>query len=207
MDEEKYLMVSLKEEKTKMIAEVINNKTCKKILNLLAESYKKELSQEDISKELKLPLNTVGYNIKKLVESSLIKESRNFFWSRKGKKIKMYKLSNKFIIIAPRKKSSNILKGLIPTVLISGAAAFLIKLYYSGTNYVIQKTFDSGIGVGEKTIDAVSSGGELGIESVTKRAPEFVNALNAVPSNVWLFFFLGALFGLLVFLILNWKNL
>ncbi len=200
MEQEKFIMVSLKEEKTKKIADVINNKTCKKILDLLAEIGKKELSQEDIAKELELPLNTIGYNIKKLVEAGLINESKNFFWSRKGKKIKMYKLSNKFIVIAPKRKSSNVLKGLIPAVLISGIAAFLIKIYYSA-NYITQKSAE----VEERVIDAtLETGGEVA-STFTKSAPGLLGA--AASSDIWLFFLLGALFGLAVFLILNWRRL
>ncbi len=205
MDQEKFIMVSLKEDKTKNIADVINNKTCKKMLDLLAETGKKELSQEDISKELSLPLNTIGYNVKKLVEAGLITESKNFFWSRKGKKIKMYKLSNKFIIIAPRKKSTNVLKALIPTVIISGVAGFLIKICYKA-NYFVQKSAEAVGGIEERAVEtAVDFGEPIAVESVTKSAPGLVSIVGS--SDVWLFFLLGALFGLAVFLILNWRKL
>ena len=88
--EEKYIMVSLEDEKTKRIAEVLSNKTCKKILDYLIEN--KNSTQNDISKNLNIPLNTLDYNIKKLLESGLIKKGSNFFWSKNGKKIAVYSI-------------------------------------------------------------------------------------------------------------------
>ncbi len=88
-----------------IIAEVMANKTCKRILGLLAE---KEMSESDISQALSIPLNTVGYNIAKLLESGLIEKTKSFFWSIKGKKIPTYKLSNKKILISPKKMISSV---------------------------------------------------------------------------------------------------
>lgn len=81
------------------IAEAIANKTAKKILNILAEGEK---SASDIASELDAPLNTVTYNLSKLVEAGLVEKSKKFFWSSKGKKMEFYKLSNKRIIISPK---------------------------------------------------------------------------------------------------------
>ncbi len=69
---EKYLLFALDDEKSKKLGEVISNTTCKKIANFLAE---KESSENDISKELKIPINTVEYNLKKLIQ-----QIRNFIF-------------------------------------------------------------------------------------------------------------------------------
>ena len=69
----------------------------KKILSLIAE---KEATGSEIANELNLPLNTVGYNIDKLLKAGLIETSKNFFWSLKGKKMPTYKISNKKVIKA-----------------------------------------------------------------------------------------------------------
>lgn len=97
---EKYFNIDIDDPRAGAIAEVMSNKTAKKILSLIAE---KELSESDIASELKLPLNTVGYNIDKLLKSGLIEKSKTFFWSVKGKKIPTYKLSNKKILISPKR--------------------------------------------------------------------------------------------------------
>ena len=90
------LLISLDVEKSKPLAEVLASKTCKEIINILAQE---ELSEKDISEKLNSPINTIEYNLKKLLKAELIEKSQNFFWSVKGKKIPTYKLSNKSIII------------------------------------------------------------------------------------------------------------
>src|SRR3989344_3504192 len=83
------------------IAEVMASKTCKRILEILAE--KGEMSESEISQALGMPLNTVGYNMKKLLASGLIDKVKKFFWSIKGKRIPRYTLARKEIIISPRR--------------------------------------------------------------------------------------------------------
>ena len=100
MKEEKYLNVDLYDPRSAAIAEVMTNKTCKKILELVTE---KEMSESDIASSLNIPLNTVGYNIKKLLEAGLIEKSKVYFWSVKGKRIPTYRISNKKIIISPKR--------------------------------------------------------------------------------------------------------
>ncbi|MEK6934179.1 MAG: beta-propeller domain-containing protein [Nanoarchaeota archaeon] len=100
MKEEKYLNVDLNDPRSTAIAEVMTNKTCKKILELVTE---KEMSESDIASSLNIPLNTVGYNIKKLLEAGLIEKSKVYFWSVKGKRIPTYRISNKKIIISPKR--------------------------------------------------------------------------------------------------------
>ena len=101
----KYIAISLDDNKTKYFAEILGNKTCIKILNILSE---KELTETDLSEELKIPLNTIDYNIKKLIQAELIK-SNSHFWSVKGKKIPVYTVCNKSIIISPKKKITPLL--------------------------------------------------------------------------------------------------
>jgi len=100
---DKYLNIDLNDPRSAAIAEVMSNKTCKKIIELLAE---KEMSESDIASALGLPLNTVGYNIGKLLKVGLVDKSKTFFWSVKGKKIPTYRLSNKKILISPKRMLS-----------------------------------------------------------------------------------------------------
>jgi len=67
--DEKSILINLGDEKAKWISEVIGNKSCNKILDLLAE---KNLTVSDISHKLKMPINTVDYNVKKLVKAGLM---------------------------------------------------------------------------------------------------------------------------------------
>jgi predicted transcriptional regulator len=94
---EKYILLSMEDEKLKKVSEILSNKTCKKILDFMADE--KSVSETDISKKLEIPLNTVEYNLKKLVGVQLVEKTSEFFWSKKGKKITIYQISNKSIII------------------------------------------------------------------------------------------------------------
>ena len=64
MAKKSFLLVSLKENKAKKLAEVISNKTCRKMLDYLAE--KKHVTESEIAKELKIPISTVHYNLDNL---------------------------------------------------------------------------------------------------------------------------------------------
>src|SRR3989344_1086147 len=125
---DKFILMGLDDERSKDIAEVLGNKTCKKILDFLAET--KESSEKDISEGLKIPMNTAEYNLNKLIKSGLVEKTQNFLWSRKGKKIKIYKLARKHIIISPNKKFNiNNLKAILP-VLIAVFAIIALVLYF-----------------------------------------------------------------------------
>ena len=106
MVEKKFILIGMDDKRSKKIAEVLGNKTAKKILNYLAET--KEASQQDIATDLKIPINTVDYNIKKLNKAGLVDKSKNFFWSKKGKRIIMYKAAKKHIVISPKSLRPNL---------------------------------------------------------------------------------------------------
>jgi len=124
---EKYLSVNMNDEKITQIAEILSNKTCKRILDYLAE---KEASEGDISRDLKLAISTVEYNLKKLIDAGLVKASKNFFWSVKGKKIKTYGLANKKIIISTKRSFS----GMIASIFAGGAILGAVKLFMNYNN-------------------------------------------------------------------------
>ena len=132
MAEEKYILVSLEDEKAGKLANVLASKTSKRILDLLAE---KELSESEIAKELKMPLNTADYNIKNLLKTGLIEEKRHF-WSVKGKKIPVYKLANKYIVISPKK--SRKITGILPVVIISTIFSIFILWFNRAKDFAAE---------------------------------------------------------------------
>ncbi len=126
MAEESFLMVSLEEEKSKKLAQVLSNDTSRKILDLLSKNDM--MTETEIAKELEIPLSTAHYNLGLLVDTDLINDD-HYTYSKKGKKIRHFQLSNKYVVIAP-KKSSKIfdkLKDFLPVALVSGLAAAGIK--------------------------------------------------------------------------------
>ena len=171
MVNDKYFNVDIDDPRAGAIAEVMSNKTAKKILSLIAE---KELSESDIASELSLPLNTVGYNINKLLKAGLIEKSKTFFWSVKGKKIPTYKLSNKKIVISPKRLIS------APTVMIAsilGAILIIALLLTLGNNnnLIIGNNQSSGNGIDDK-LNQFSSYEEL--DSFLKNRTDSINNNN-----------------------------
>lgn len=185
---EKYLLFSLDDEQAKKLGEVISNSTCKKIAGFLAE---KEASESDIARELSLPLNTVEYNLKKLLGAGIIEKSKNFFWSSKGKKILTYKIANKLIVISPKKTSVySKLKSVVPVVLISAIFTAFVAWYFRARE-VIQENLP-------KAAETLAKAGVAeGAQTITE----------TVSSNVWIWFAIGSLMAIIVFFAWNWKKL
>ncbi len=125
--DKKFILMNLNDERSKKVAEVLKSETCKKILDYLAEN--KEKSEEDIANDLEMPINTVEYNLKKLLESGLIEKAKKFYWSKRGKKIILYKPANRHIVISPKRKPSmNELRTVLPVIIVAVALIALIIL-------------------------------------------------------------------------------
>ncbi len=175
---EKYITIDIEDPRAAKIAEVISNKTAKRILTAIAE---KEMSESEIARELGIPLNTTGYNVKKLADSGLIEKVNRFFWSSRGKRINTYRISDKKIVISPKM----ITKGIIPAVLGSSIVAFGIKVFVDNANkidYAAEKS-------------AASSTVASEMSRATANYPE-----------AWAWFLLGALITLLIILVWNWRK-
>jgi DNA-binding transcriptional ArsR family regulator len=199
MNEEKFILISMDDVRATKLSEVLGNKTCKKIIDYLANH--EEASVKDVADYLEIPINTAEYNIKKLLEADLIQKRKNFFWSKKGKKIVMYELSNKSIVIAP--KNSNIgskLNSLIPAFMIIGVGTFA-SYVFSGLGKVKEQVIVEGR-------DILYNAGPLMSEAGAKMSasvPE--DLIYSVPSPAWIWFLSGALLTLLIVSIVNWKKL
>ena len=124
--DKKYVLLSLEDKRLKNIAEVLGNKTSGKIIDALSDA--KEASEKDISEKMKIPINTVEYNLKKMIQAGILEESKSFFWSAKGRKIKMYNLSKKSIIISPKSsRISSEIKQILPIALISASSGIVFS--------------------------------------------------------------------------------
>ena len=190
-------MFSMEDEKIESLAKVLSNKTCKKILEFLAET--KEASEQDIAKSLGMPLNTVEYNLKTLLEVKLIEKTKNFFWSQKGKKIPTYKVSNKSIIISPKHDFSK-LKMFLPTALISIIGALILRQIVSSkeaVNTIAQKSTDM-------MAAAPSAAGSSASESISIASQQSIKLIPA--GDVWAWFLFGTLFAVILFIVLNWRR-
>ena len=197
MADEKYLLFSLEDEKSKKLGEVISSASCKKIVNMLAE---KEMSESELASSLKMPLNTVEYNLKKLESAGLIEKAKKW-WSVKGKKIDTYKLANKLIVISPKKSVASKLSGILPVALVTGIVAGIGGWYYKYGKlfYAREIIREKALQTGADMANSVSSG-------ASSYVPNIVNT--AISSgNIWLWFLAGGLLAVILFAILNWKRL
>ncbi len=183
-------MLSLDDARAKSVGEVIGNETCKKIVAALVESN--EQSAEDLAKKLGLPLNTTQYNLEKLLKAGLIEKAKNFFWSRRGKKIVLYTLSNTSIIIEPKESITTKFKSFVPVAIFGGLAGLIIR----GMTAVPQVPT-----VSETSMDLFAAKVAEGT-TLAQNAPLIME-----PSTSWLWFVTGMIFALLVFAVYNWRKL
>lgn len=183
---EKYIELNLNDERASKVAQIIGNKTAKKILNLLSEE---ELSQGDIAKRLKIGLSNVDYNIKNLLAAGLIEKSSSFFWSVKGKKIPTYGLANKKIIISTK----NSFKGVLASALLGGIILGGIKLCL---NYFNNQSLISNL----PSNDLVSESAPVLMTKTSAVSGIGIN-LPSIFSNVLIFVLAGLVIGCLGYFI------
>jgi len=128
MSDRSFVLVSLKDNKSKNLTKVLSNDTCRKILDHL--SKKDGATETEISKNLNLPLSTVHYNIQQLADSKLVSRDE-YHYSDKGKEVIHYKLANKFIIISQEEDESILdkLKSFLPVAIIFTVFSGLVAVY------------------------------------------------------------------------------
>jgi len=136
MNKESFLLVSLEDDKSKKLAQVLSNDSSRKILDLLSKH--EFMTETEISKKLKIPISTVHYNLDILVKSKLINDD-HFTYSEKGKKVNHYSLANKYVIIAPKKSEAlfDRLKEFLPIIFITGAIGFMIEFFQKKPDIVM----------------------------------------------------------------------
>ncbi len=125
MAKKNFLLLSLDDAEAKKVANIVGNDSCKKILDFLSE---KEGTETEIAKALSIPLSTVHYNLKLLLDAKLI-DADEYHYSEKGKEVFHYKLANKYIIITPKREIGLMqkLRGILPVGLIALGTAFVLE--------------------------------------------------------------------------------
>lgn len=202
MAKKNLILLSLEDKKINKIANVISNESCKKILDFLAS--KEYATESEIADKLSLPISTIHYNLKQLMDSGLV-NADEFHYSKKGREVNRYKLANKYIIIAPKKtKTSGLkqkLKNILPVALITAGAAGLIQLT---TNFIQKPTSVMGK-ASMQAFDAATEMAESSVRAVPVAAEAAEKALQThLWQNIALWFFLGAVFAIIVYLILSY---
>jgi DNA-binding transcriptional ArsR family regulator len=191
-----FLLISLEEKKAKKIAEAINNETGRKILDQLS---KKESTESELAKELDIPISTIHYNLKQLMEANLVIVDE-FHYSSKGKEVNHYKLANKYIIIAPKQSDNRFMEALqkiIPLGIITAVAGGLLtvsRFVNSGATNSMAKS--AGIEAAPGLM-AESSGGMMATPTAM---PQVANISRPfLQSGMITWFFIGALSIIIIY--------
>ncbi|MBS1266792.1 MAG: hypothetical protein MAG795_00761 [Candidatus Woesearchaeota archaeon] len=129
MSEESFLLMSLKDKKSKKLAQVISNETSRKILDYLS---KKKATETEMSEKLDIPLSTIHYNLKHLLKAKLV-VTDEYHYSEKGKEVNHYSLANKYIIITPGKvpRIKQKLRSILPAISLAALSAAALQIYQS----------------------------------------------------------------------------
>ena len=202
-EQEKFLLVSLNEDKAKKLAQIVSNDTCRKIINFLTE---KEATETEIAKEMKIPISTVHYNLKHLIKAGLV-TAEEYHYSKKGKEINHYKLANKYIIIAPKETKSikETIKKLLPVVgIVAGISIIIefISLFFGSSGAIMSKSFstvqEAAPAMRDAALDAVTVAGQ-------NAAPLMEHTARATAttslSSIGLWFFIGGITVLILYLL------
>lgn len=209
MAEENFLLVSLKEDEAKKLAQVISNDTSRRILDLLAKV--RDMTESDIAKKLKLPLSTVHYNLQALLKAKLVHVDE-FHYSAKGKEVNHYSLASKYVIIAPKDAPETLrdkLRKILPVAFLVGAGAVAVQYFFSGARKIIAepmlKSADSAV-ENEMVQEAapemlrVAADGAGALAENISHIPPMEVTVNAGPGPaVW--FLLGAVFAIVLYII------
>jgi predicted transcriptional regulator len=198
MATEKFIMVSLEEDKAKEIANVISNDTSRKILAFLSE---KDAAENDIVRELNLPASTVHYNIQNLLKYDLI-EIKDFYWSEKGNKVNVYTVAKKLIVIAPKSmKIKTKLKGILPVALTALVASGMIYFYQ---NFYKLTALGSGkMMAAQEASDFAGAAEETLMASAPKVAEVAPKIIEAATPNYALWFLIGSFFAIAIFIFIT----
>ena len=199
MANKNFLLLSMEDDKIKKISNVISNDSCRRILDYLSI---KEATESELSEKLEIPISTVHYNLQQLMETGLI-TAEEFHYSRKGKEVNHYRLANKYIIIAPKKTFGikQKLRSILPVALIAAGAAGVIQLYNTYfSNF--SETHSQSLMAAKSFAEGVAS--DNAQSALSTAAPMTNQAIQTSIPNLAIWFLFGALFAILIYLILSY---
>jgi len=180
------------------IAKAMSNPTAGEILSFLSAGQK---SLTEITGHLNLPINTVRYDTENLLDAGLISVSETKY-SVKGREIRMYSLTDRLLIVAPKESD-------IRTLIIKYASLFGIVALGSLAIALISPLLAAQA---SESVPMMATGGSR--DSVNVMASKLVeNAAVAgpeIPPDLALAFFCGGTFVILVLLFYEaylWKKL
>jgi DNA-binding transcriptional ArsR family regulator len=199
MADKSFVLLSLHDEKAKKLSNVIGNVTCRKILDYLAS--KGDATETQISKDLKIAISTVHYNLKLLDENGLVSKDE-YHYSDKGKEVIHYKMKNRYIVIAPdhsdEKSILDKLRGIIPAAIILAAVTFVVGLFGTVLRTGASSNLMAAKSMSYESADAVGTVAMQTTEPLARSAP----VVSSQP-HFALWFFAGGVVALVCVLLWN----
>ena len=119
-----YEEIDIHDEKAKELAQILVNDKAIAILHLIED---RALSISEISRELNLPISTVSYHIDKMLHVGLV-EVAGKKYGKRLQEVKLYRASNRPILLVPRKSAAKVKK----TAIMSFEKLHVISLGLAG---------------------------------------------------------------------------
>jgi DNA-binding transcriptional ArsR family regulator len=139
VDDDKFLIIPMGKE-SKAITQVISNDTAMQVMDMLADG---PMSTSAVAEKLAIPLTTAQYNIEKLMESGLVKIEKTRY-SEKGREVKLYRASRRFIMIVPEKTGGqaiiDALKKYILLIPVAAVLAIAVEYLDPISSYINQQS-------------------------------------------------------------------
>lgn len=157
--------IDIHDEKAKELAQILMNEKAIAILHLVED---RALSISEISRELNLPISTVSYHIDKMLKVGLV-EVAGKKYGKRLQEVKLYRASNKPILLVPRKSVHSVRKKAIPGlemlhVISLGLAGLISAMVYAASKKVLTPVGISGA-------NATYKGGNVSVMSTPERMP------------------------------------
>jgi DNA-binding transcriptional ArsR family regulator len=189
------------DERAQKIGKAISSQTANDILHILSQGSK---TASDLTELLDIPMGTLKYHIDNLLEVGLI-EIAETRYSIKGREVKVYRLKDQLVIVAPRVTN-------IRSILLKYTSLFVVVILASLVILAILPFFQApgmpGPAAGISSPNGtVSGGGEmLTKEAAAPRAEPLSDIRTAAP--VLAFFMGGCMVLLLLFLyeVYKWQK-
>jgi len=109
------------------VATALSNDKCQRILQHLAKH--EDATETGLATALNIPLSTVHYNMKILVESKLAIPDA-YTYSSRGKEIMHYRVNKNPIVIVQAEEYLSLLKAIVPAVLVTAGGAIIYQLMH-----------------------------------------------------------------------------
>jgi DNA-binding transcriptional ArsR family regulator len=139
--------IGVHDERAKELAQILTSDKALAILHLIEDQA---LSISEIARELDIPISTVSYHMERMLRVGLV-EVAGRKYGKRLQEVKLYRASNKPILLLPRKSAANVKKTLFPGFeglhIISLALAGLVSVaVYAASKRLLAVHPESGAG-------------------------------------------------------------